>query len=263
MVRMRKPALIVLVAISMTALLATVFSVATRPSGDTPVSTMEYPAVAPHRGGLALHPENTMEAFKATAEQYPDMALEMDVQRLADGALVVFHDATVKRVAAGGETKPVDQFTTAEWRKLRIKHPQGGPSAPAAFLSDVFDEFAGTGTVLMIECKGADMRDDFIEAVWPHRDQVIAVPKGYGSPDAPTFIKSGLNTQLPVKDETTPIIDGLNSVVVGASAVTKTMTDDAHSKGAKVWVWGDNLTINDPELLDKGVDGFIPDNPDQ
>lgn len=245
--------------VAVTVILASVFSVAKPEERATAVDDISYPAVAPHRGGLDLHPENTMEAFKATAQQFPNMALEMDVQRLADGALVVFHDATVKRVAAGGETKRVDQFTTAEWKKLRIKHPLGGPSAPAAFLSDVFDEFAGTGTVLMIECKGANMRDDFVEAVWPHRDQVIAVPKGYGSPDAPTFVKYGLNTQLPVKDETTPIIDGLNSIVVGAPAVTKSICDDAHSKGAKVWVWGDNL--NDPRFAEMGVDGFIPDDP--
>src|SRR5690242_14995519 len=52
--------------------------------------------VIAHRGASAYAPENTMPAFELAIEQQADM-LELDVQRTADGALVIFHDATTER----------------------------------------------------------------------------------------------------------------------------------------------------------------------
>ncbi len=48
--------------------------------------------VVAHRGASATHPENTLEAFQAAAEQGAD-GIELDVRLSADGVLVVHHDA--------------------------------------------------------------------------------------------------------------------------------------------------------------------------
>jgi len=45
-----------------------------------------------HRGASATHPENTLEAFRAAAEQGAH-GVELDVRRTADDVLVVFNDA--------------------------------------------------------------------------------------------------------------------------------------------------------------------------
>lgn len=45
-----------------------------------------------HRGASATHPENTLEAFRAAAEQGAH-GVELDVRRTKDDVLVVFHDA--------------------------------------------------------------------------------------------------------------------------------------------------------------------------
>ena len=54
-----------------------------------------------HRGGAALAPENTLEAFRLAVESFRTDVLELDVQRTADGELVVFHDDTVDRCTDG------------------------------------------------------------------------------------------------------------------------------------------------------------------
>ena len=52
--------------------------------------------VIAHRGASAYAPENTLPAFELAARQGADM-IELDVQRSADGVLVVFHDDTTER----------------------------------------------------------------------------------------------------------------------------------------------------------------------
>lgn len=56
------------------------------------------PLLVAHRGAMAVAPENTMPAFQAGLESGADL-LEMDVQLSADGQVVVFHDATLDRLA--------------------------------------------------------------------------------------------------------------------------------------------------------------------
>src|SRR5690349_915532 len=73
------------------------------------------PLVFAHRGGGGLYPENTLEAFKYSAEMGVDV-LELDVHSTADGELVVMHDADVTRTTDG--RGPVNQLTLAELKKL-------------------------------------------------------------------------------------------------------------------------------------------------
>lgn len=53
-----------------------------------------------HRGASAYAPENTLPAFKLAIEQGAD-GIELDVQRTADGHLVVVHDETISRTSNG------------------------------------------------------------------------------------------------------------------------------------------------------------------
>jgi glycerophosphoryl diester phosphodiesterase len=60
----------------------------------------ERDEVQAHRGASAVAPENTIAAFRAAAEQGAKW-VELDVALLADGALVVIHDASVDRTSSG------------------------------------------------------------------------------------------------------------------------------------------------------------------
>ncbi|MGB0563445.1 MAG: glycerophosphodiester phosphodiesterase [Spirulinaceae cyanobacterium] len=53
-----------------------------------------------HRGFRAIAPENTLAAIRQAISLGAD-GLEFDVQRSQDGALVVFHDATLERTTNG------------------------------------------------------------------------------------------------------------------------------------------------------------------
>lgn len=53
-----------------------------------------------HRGASAYAPENTLPSFELAIEQGAD-GIEFDVQRTADGHLVVVHDETINRTSNG------------------------------------------------------------------------------------------------------------------------------------------------------------------
>ena len=58
------------------------------------------PLVYAHRGGAALRPENTIEAFDHGLALGAD-GLELDVRLTRDGAVVVHHDETLERTTSG------------------------------------------------------------------------------------------------------------------------------------------------------------------
>ncbi len=59
-----------------------------------------YPKVFAHRGASAYEPENTLRAFKKSAELGCDW-LEFDVQLSFDNEVIVFHDHTLERLTNG------------------------------------------------------------------------------------------------------------------------------------------------------------------
>jgi glycerophosphoryl diester phosphodiesterase len=68
-----------------------------------------------HRGGGGLFPENTLEAFKYSAQMGVDV-LELDIHGTADGKLVVMHDSSVDRTTDG--SGKVGEMTLEQLKKL-------------------------------------------------------------------------------------------------------------------------------------------------
>src|SRR5688572_14224873 len=64
------------------------------------MSMLPRPLVYAHRGGAALRPENTLEAFDHGLALGAD-GLEFDVQLARDGVVVVHHDRTLNRTTDG------------------------------------------------------------------------------------------------------------------------------------------------------------------
>jgi len=137
-----------------------------------------------HRGGAAERPENTMTAFAHAVAQGTEL-LELDVHLTRDGQVVVYHDATVDRLAEGGITGATDSFTYAELPRIRRSHiplpppfhlpgatldwhlPAGASSAEVdaalrpPLLSEVFARFPNT-------CMNIDLKNgppELVEAV--------------------------------------------------------------------------------------------------
>jgi glycerophosphoryl diester phosphodiesterase len=100
-----------------------------------PFLALPGPWLIAHRGGSGLAPENTLAAFDLAVRLGAD-ALEIDVRRTRDGAVVVFHDEETTRLT--GQAGTIEARTLEEVRAL---------DAGFSFTSDggVTFPFRGTG----------------------------------------------------------------------------------------------------------------------
>ncbi|MBB5751067.1 glycerophosphodiester phosphodiesterase family protein [Prosthecomicrobium pneumaticum] len=111
-----------------------------------------------HRGyhdAAAGRVENTLGAAAAAAER--GFSIEVDLQRTADGEVVVFHDDTVDRLMHGSGR--VDTMTLAELRALRFR--DGVERIPT--LAELFALVAGA-VPLVLELKSLFDGDRRLEA---------------------------------------------------------------------------------------------------
>lgn len=104
-------------------------------------------AIASHRGGAALWPENSMTAFRETARLAVDL-VEFDVHQAGDGTVVVHHDATLERTTNGTGT-----IAEARWPDLRALKLNGTDGERMPLLSEVVALFATTPIDLRLEIK--------------------------------------------------------------------------------------------------------------
>ncbi|PDW03199.1 glycerophosphodiester phosphodiesterase [Candidatus Viridilinea mediisalina] len=109
---------------------------------------MNTPMIIAHRGASGEAPENTMAAFELAQRQGAAM-LELDLQRSADGYLVVFHDATTEHWERQG--RPVATCSLKQLQQLDI----GGERVPT--LAAVLDFARTSGILLNIELKAHGM----------------------------------------------------------------------------------------------------------
>lgn len=237
-------------------ILASILTVAAPAKKSGPVAGQEYPVMVAHRGGLLEYPEGTLRAFRGAAAV--GAMIELDVWALKDGTLVVNHDETVDRTS--DRTGKVADLTLAEWRQLRITDPKGGPPAPAATLQDVLDEFADTNTVLVPEIKDENRINEFVEQLWPHRDQVVV--QSLTGDVVKRLAKTGLPTlQVTAKPETANIIPGVYAVNMKETMVTPAAIDRWRSAGVRLWSYMVNDQNRVDELIDMGIEGIMTDNP--
>ena len=111
------------------------------------------PEIIGHRGNPSTAQENTVagsvEAFRLGATM-----VENDIYLMKDGNIVVMHDGTLDRTT-NGSGNTVDQ-TAETIKQYQVDSKSGVAPEPIPLLKDYFDQFAGTGEVLVIELKGSD-----------------------------------------------------------------------------------------------------------
>jgi glycerophosphoryl diester phosphodiesterase len=104
-----------------------------------------------HRGGAALWPENSLEAFRGALALGAPL-LEFDVHLTADGHVAVIHDPTLERTTTG--SGPVARHTAAELRRLRLKRRDGTLTDDGVpMLEDVLAVAAPSPVALLVEIK--------------------------------------------------------------------------------------------------------------
>ncbi len=246
------------------------------------------PLVFAHRGGGGLFPENTLEAFKYSAEMGVDV-LELDIHQTADGKLVVMHDATVDRTTDG--SGKVSEMTLAELKKLDAgfdfttdggkTFPFRGKGITVPTLEEIFDALPGmtfnvepkqaavsvvkplcsllreknkTGNVIV-----GSFRQEILDAFRAECTEVATS----ASPSEVSYFLTMYKTGL--AESYTPPMQALQvpENVGYLNVVSKDFVETAHKLNLKVHVWTVNEKEDMQRLLEMGVDGIMTDYPDR
>ncbi|WP_422367420.1 glycerophosphodiester phosphodiesterase family protein [Pelagibius sp.] len=112
-------------------------------------------AIASHRGGAGLWPENSLTAFRNTSLMALDY-VEFDVHLSLDGQLIVHHDPTLERMT--NAEGPIASMPWAELQSVKV-NDTGGEQLP--LLRDVIAIFAPTAIDLRLEIKADRQREPY------------------------------------------------------------------------------------------------------
>jgi glycerophosphoryl diester phosphodiesterase len=252
------------------------------------------PLMIAHAGGAGLQPENTLQAFVASAALGCDM-LEMDVRLTKEGELVTHHDATLERTSNGKGA--VLDHTVAELKALDFgcrfraagggSDPRGQP-ARLATLPELFERFPDLPMTIELKDRGevgprAAAALAALIANYHRADKVLvasfddttldafrrASGRSVGTSAAKGQTRRFVLLHLLRLDRLWP--GGVVAAQVpsnpreaaGFKLAQRGFIEAAHARNMAVHYW----TVNDPEemrrLIRLGADGLITDFPDR
>jgi glycerophosphoryl diester phosphodiesterase len=242
------------------------------------------PIIYAHRGGAALRPENTIEAFDHGMACGAD-GLEFDVHLSKDGVVVIHHDDTLERTTSGRGR--VLDLTAAELGRLdACCHFGSGDGFPfrdrgigVPTLRDVLRRYPTAQLIVELKVGGAQLARSVVDEV-KAAGAIERVSIGSFYPDALEAVRRyepAIATGA-AKEETRWALyrswigldihpSGYREFQVPEWAgmtpiVTRRFVDAAHRAGLPVKVWTVNGADDMRRLLSKGVDGIITDRPD-
>lgn len=249
------------------------------------VSVTSMPAgslVIAHRGASAAAPENTLPAMRKAASEGADM-VEFDVQRTADGVLVVVHDKTFARttdvasVFPGRANDPVGSFTWREVQRLDagswFSPSYAGTRVPS--LAQLLQTVRPLHLRLMLELKNPTLYPGYesqvvheleqyhyiaAHRVWVHSFDAASLERLHDlAPSVPVGLITETGT-VPAADTT-----WLSSVNALSTTVTDARIDSATRDGNVVLSWpptgSQDSARRIDQLVDDGVRGIITDQP--
>lgn len=225
-----------------------------------------------HRGGAAMGPENTMEAFEAAiALGYTH--LETDVRRTADGVCVAFHDRTLRRVT--GDPGNLSDLSWDDVTRLRVSG--GGPHVGTGAVPRIEDLLtAWPGVCWALDVKQPSAIPALVRAVlaanatqrvclsgtWDR--WLIAAHRALG-PAASLALGWRSMTSLVAGHRLR--LRGHHYVhlplsVAGRPLSWPRIVERAQTHGLRLLVWGLVDSADMHRLLDQGVDGIFTDHTD-
>jgi glycerophosphoryl diester phosphodiesterase len=222
--------------------------------------------VTAHRGASAVAPENTLAAFRAAIDAGAGW-IELDVQRLRDGRLVVLHDSDFMRMA--GDPRRVTEIAAGDLAGIDIGRRFGGQfAAERAPLLEEAIALARGRVKLNVELKynvpDPALAPAVVDLLRRERfvDQSVITSLDYTALQQVEWIEPEIVTghilTAAVGDVVATDADFLS---LNAAQATPWLIWRAHRAGKRVHVW----TVNTPEamlvLAQRGVDNIITDDP--
>lgn len=222
-----------------------------------------------HRGASGYAPENTRAAFDLAIAMGAH-AIETDLRVTADGAVVLFHDATVDRVSDG--SGPTDDFTLEELRALDVGSWFGPDASPARVLTlaEALDEYAAR-IPFAWEIKDPRATRPLIERLVDHRLLDRAQVTSFSwfpllearalCPDP--ALSLGFLTPTFEADTVERIARrGFTQVCPHVDRLTAARVAAAHERGLSVRAWGIDARWQIERLIETGADGATVNWPD-
>jgi glycerophosphoryl diester phosphodiesterase len=214
---------------------------------------MRHPIGLAHRGDWSTYPENTLAAFAAAERAGADM-IELDVQRTADGGVVVLHDETLERI--WGVARPVAELTLAEVRAVRAgreRIPELCEALEAVALPIMLDykEESAVLEPALAEVRAAGAVD---RVIWAGHNLEGHRQLRELEPDARIALSWGGRT--PPSDD---LLDSLGVEWFNPSwdVVEPAVVEAMHERGLLVSAWTVDDQATMARLLDLGVDALI------
>ncbi|MCG9728583.1 glycerophosphodiester phosphodiesterase [Shewanella sp. Isolate13] len=218
-----------------------------------------------HRGASGYLAENSLAAFKKAVE-LGAKAVELDIH-LVEDELYVFHDRRLEPKSSG--VGLIEEYTKQALGKIRID------GEPIPTLTQVLSLLKPHNTLVNIELKGLGCLEAFI-ALYPkligelEYDASKLLVSSFNHPFLASFKRQYPNATVAPLIEGVPlelakVVSQLDaySIHLGLSFTTQEMVNDAHKRGAKVYVYTvDNLEDLDM-LKQMGVDGIFTNYPDR
>ncbi|WP_299805931.1 glycerophosphodiester phosphodiesterase family protein [uncultured Shewanella sp.] len=218
-----------------------------------------------HRGASGYLAENSLAAF-AKAVELGATAVELDIH-LVEDELYVFHDRRLEPKSTG--VGLIEQYTKQALSLITID------GEPIPTLVEVLSLLKPHNILINIELKGLGCLEAFIN-LYPkligelEYDPNKLLISSFNHPflacfkqQCPDALVAPLIEGIPL--ELANIVSQLDaySIHLGLNFTTQEMVDDAHNRGAKVYVYTvDNLEdLNMLKLM--GVDGVFTNYPDR
>ena len=254
-----------------------------------PYLTHDAPLFFAHRGGAALRPENTLEAFSHGLSFGAD-AIELDIQMTRDAEVIVLHDPTVDRTTNG--TGQAAAFSLEELRRLDAGYhfsadegasfPFRGQGCTIPTLREVLDRFPQARINVDLKETTPEREERLWELIQEYEaEERVLVASGdvhegiirfrrlcrgqvATSASAPEIRNFVLACLFHTSSFLRPAYDALQvpDIYRGIRVVSPRTIDIAHRFDLDMHVW----TINDAPtmqlLLGWGVDGLMSDRPD-
>ncbi len=212
-----------------------------------------------HAGIAALHPSNTMAAFRE-ALNVDCHGIELDIHRSSDGVLVTTHDETLERLTNG--TGRVIDHTAAELAALDAGNGEGIP-----MLEEVF-ALVGDKCHFDLEIKPKDCEEAVLELLgrFPNVRAAISsfdwdVLKNIRAlaSDIELWVLTDTVTEEAIA---TGHLLGATMLAVENAAVTVTSMKKAQCAGFEVMAWTVNTKKEADRLREIGVAALCTDDPD-
>jgi len=226
------------------------------------MTATRYPQVIAHRGASRRKPENTLAAFRTAGDIGSD-AVELDVRRLADGELVVMHDAHLSDgsslVTLTRDEIPESVPTLSHaldacegmWVNIEIKND---PSEPDYDPHDVVAERVAK----LLHDRGESER----WLISSFRRETIIAMRDLASNIRTAWLMTHCDARGVKALAQALASEGHSALHPWHKSVTQKMLDEFHQQGLSVNCWTCDDEDDMTRLIEWGIDGICTNVPD-